>query len=194
MKARESGMPEEELWNSFFDADRTLDELALTREVRNVVEFGGGYGTFTIPAARRVRGLVYTLDIEAEMLAAIRTKAHRAGLNRVIAVQRDFVEQGTGLPGSFADYAMLFNILHAERPDALLAEALQVLAPGGLLAVTHWNYDPATPRGPAMSIRPRPKQCQAWVQQAGFEIVPPGMISNPPYHYGFVARKPRVRR
>jgi len=44
---------------------------------------------------------------------------------------------------------MLFNILHAERLGDLLIEARRVLTPEGLLAVTHWNYDACTPRGPA---------------------------------------------
>ena len=34
----------------------------------------------------------------------------------------------------------------------LLREARRVLEPGGLLGVMHWNYDPATPRGPSMDI------------------------------------------
>ena len=39
---------------------------------------------------------------------------------------------------------MLFNILHAERPNVLLKEALPLLRPSGVLAIVHWNYDPAT--------------------------------------------------
>jgi ubiquinone/menaquinone biosynthesis C-methylase UbiE len=52
------------------------------------------------------------------------------------------------------DYAMLFNILHAEQPERLLREARRILAPHGLLGIIHWNYDPSTPRGPSMEIRP----------------------------------------
>ena len=34
---------------------------------------------------------------------------------------------------------MLFNILHAERPEVLLDEAFRLLKPGGQLAIIHWN-------------------------------------------------------
>lgn len=36
----------------------------------NVVEFGCGYGAFTIPVARRASGLVTALDTEAEAVVA----------------------------------------------------------------------------------------------------------------------------
>jgi ubiquinone/menaquinone biosynthesis C-methylase UbiE len=103
--------------------------------------------------------------------------------------QRDFVAEGTGLPDDSVGYAMLFNILHAENPVSLLCEAFRVLRPGGKVGVIHWNYDPKTPRGPVMNIRPRPEQCQSWTREAGFALTVPFM-SLPPYHYGLVGRKP----
>jgi len=56
------------------------------------------------------------------------------------------------------------------------------------VGVIHWNYDPSTPRGPSMDIRPRPEQCQEWVQSAGFQLISP-IIQLPPYHYGMVGQK-----
>jgi ubiquinone/menaquinone biosynthesis C-methylase UbiE len=85
---------------------------------------------------------------------------------------------------------MLFNILHAERCEVLLEEAFRVLKPGGLLAIMHWNYDPTTPRGPSMDIRPQPEQCCDWAEQARFWLLPPGFIDLPPYHYGMVLERP----
>jgi predicted RNA methylase len=80
MKTRESGMPEEELWSTFFTPEEVLARLGLTNRCRDAVDFGCGYGTFTIPAARVVRGMVYALDIEPEMVAATATKAKVAGV------------------------------------------------------------------------------------------------------------------
>ena len=54
MKTRESGMPEESIWVEFFDPAKILRTLRLTPECGDVVDFGCGYGTFTIPAARVV--------------------------------------------------------------------------------------------------------------------------------------------
>jgi len=185
MKTRESGMPDEKMWERFFDARHILAQLDFTDSKADVVEFGCGYGTFSIAAARLTSGVVHALDIEPEMLRATAAKAKSLSLTNVRTVQRDFVGDGTGLPDGSVGYAMLFNILHAEDPVGLLREAHRVLRPGGKVGVIHWVYDVATPRGPDLSIRPRPEQCQAWVQKAGFKLVIP-LVALPPYHYGLV--------
>ena len=189
MKTRESGMPDESMWTGFFKPVAVLSSLQLTPDCGEVVEFGCGYGTFTIPAARIVSGTVYAVDIEPEMIQATEAAARTAGLTNVETRMRDFAAHGTGLPDAGVGYAMVFNILHAECPEVSLNEAHRVLKNGGKLGVTHWNYDPTTPRGPSMDIRPRPDQCRAWAEQAGFELLPPGLVDLPPYHYGMVFRK-----
>ena len=191
MKTRESGMPEEEMWRDFFDPEATLRLLKLTSSCQEVVEFGCGYGTFTIPSAWIVSGMVHALDIEPDMATGTQAKAEAEGLQNVRVYLRDFVTEGTGLPPSSMDYAMLFNILHAERPEILLDEAFRVLKPGGLLGIINWNYDPSTPRGPSMDIRPRPEQCRLWAEEARFEVLSPAIIDLPPYHYGFVFKRPQ---
>lgn len=184
-------MPEESMWAGFFDPPTVLAKLGLTDQCCDVVDFGCGYGTFTIPAARIVRGRVHALDIEAAMVAVTAEKARAAGLGNVLARQCDFVAEGTGLPDASVDYVMMFNILHAEQPLTLLREAFRVLRVGGRLGIMHWNYDPSTPRGPSMAIRPRPEQCRAWAEQAGFRPVGPELTSLPPYHYGMVMVRPQ---
>ncbi len=191
LKTRQSGMPEEKVWAEFFTPEAVVRKLGLASSCGDVVEFGCGYGTFTLPAARIVTATVHALDIDPEMIQATAAKAQEAGLANVRTCLRDFVTDGTGLPAESVDYAMLFNILHAECPHALLREAFRVLRPGGLLAIMHWNYDPSTPCGPSMEIRPRPEQCCAWAQQAGFSLRAPGIIDLPPYHYGIVLERPR---
>ncbi len=182
-------MPDEDMWASFFDADRILTQLGFDDPKADVVEFGCGYGTFTVAAAARPRGTVVALDIEPTMIEATQCKAQDRGLDNVRCLLRDFVRAGTGLPDNSASYAMLFNILHAENPLGLLREARRVLHPSGEVAVIHWNYDATTPRGPDLTIRPRPEQCQAWTREAGFDLTLP-LIALPPYHYGLVGRKP----
>ena len=189
MKTRESGMPDEEYWSSFFQPEWVLTQLGLTGECNNVVEFGCGYGTFTIPAASKVRGVVYAVDIERGMIELTAAKAKKQGLQNVNALQRDFVSEGTGLPDHSMNYAMLFNILHADQPDVLLQEAWRGLSPGGLLGIMHWNYDPSTPRGPSMSIRPRPEQCRTWAESVGFTSLTDQPIPLPPYHYGWIMQR-----
>ena len=63
----------------------------------NLVEFGSGYGTFTIASAALVTVTVFAFDIEPGMLkaAAIRTK--NLGLTNIKYVERDVIADGTGL-------------------------------------------------------------------------------------------------
>ncbi len=188
MKIREGGMPPDNMWKSYFNPDLILKELSLSRDYQTIVDFGCGYGTFAIPAARMITGVVYAFDIEDELITVCKNKVKAAGLRNVTCQKRDFISDGTGLSDNTVDYAMLFNILHTENPLALLREAYRILVPQGKIGVIHWNYDPTTPRGPSMDIRPRPEQCQEWIKAAGFELTKP-YISLPPYHYGIVGQK-----
>lgn len=189
MKVRDSGMPEEEMWSEFFDPEKILRTFGLDRGVMDIVEFGCGYGTFTPAAALLATGIVHALDIEPEMVETVQEKCRLAGIDNVRAVVRDFVAEGTGLPSDSIDAALLFNILHHEEPVALMKEAFRILKTGGRLAVIHWNYDPTTPRGPAMEIRPRPDQCIAWGRTAGVTFDERERFDLPPYHYGLLFRK-----
>ena len=58
MKTRESGMPDEQMWDNFFDPDIILDELGIQNIAGNIIDLGCGYGTFAIPAATRTKGLI----------------------------------------------------------------------------------------------------------------------------------------
>ena len=190
MKVRDSGMPDEDMWIGFFDPAKVLSIFGLGRGVHDLVEFGCGYGTFTLAAAGITSGTVHALDIEPEMVDFVRQKCVNAGITNVQAELRDFVSEGTGLADNSMDAALLFNILHHEEPVALMKEALRVLKPNGMLAVIHWNYDPTTPRGPAMEIRPRPEQCIEWGTTAGFDFNEVDRYDLPPHHYGLLFKKP----
>ena len=190
MRIRDSGMAEEAVWESFFEPASILSKLGLCATCGDLAEFGCGYGTFTIPAARIVSGTVYALDIEAEMIETTRGRAEKEGLENVRVVHRDFVVAGTGRPDRSADYAMVFNILHHENPVALLREAHRNLRPGGLVGIIHWIHDASTPRGPDLATRPRPEQCRRWAEEAGFARLDYNIVDLPPYHYGLVLARP----
>ncbi len=190
MKGRESGMPDEALWNSFFDAETTLDQLSAKKIAGDVTEFGCGYGTFTLPAARRASGIVTALDIDQTMISLVRNKAVTEKISNINVGNRDFIENGTGLPDNSQAYAMLFNLLHVETPAALLREAFRILQPSGIISVIHWRTDIPTPRGPSRSIRPTPEQCSEWMKTAGFHGVTITDLQNCcPYHYGMTAKR-----
>jgi ubiquinone/menaquinone biosynthesis C-methylase UbiE len=185
MKIRDSGMPDEGLWQTFFDEEEVLDRMGVRDLAGDIVDLGCGYGSFAVPAARRTDGTVHAYDIEEAMVAATRRRAEALGMDNLIVVQRDLMMEGTGLPPESCEVVMAFNILHAEEPLRLLAEAWRILQPGGRVTVVHWIPDPTTPRGPALEIRPRPEQCRAWMEAVGFAAISP-VIALPPYHFGLV--------
>ena len=187
MKVRDSGMPNEEMWSEFFKPKMILRTLGIDNRVRDIVDFGCGYGTFTIPTARMVNGKIYAIDIDPKMTEETERKIRENKLNNVEIILRDFVSNGSGLKDESVDYVMLFNILHTDKPERLLREAYRILRDGGKLGIIHWNYNSTTPRGPPMEIRPKPEQCIKWARNSGFNH--PLRYDLKPYHYGIVLTK-----
>lgn len=177
-------MPEEAYWETLFDVPLILDRLGVDARLRDVVEFGCGYGTFTIPVARRISGTLTTFDIEAGMVERTRQRAAAAGAWNILYVVRDLFAEGFGGEAGSKDGCLLFNILHGEEPVRLLSEAARVVRPGGAVLVIHWRHDPATPRGPNLDIRPRPEQIRQWAEQTCALEQEGPTVDLPPWHYG----------
>ncbi len=188
MKARESGMPEEKIWENFFDADKILEELEVVKDIENLVDLGFGYGTFTIPACRKIKGIVHAYDIEEFAVKGLENKLKLFRIENVFIYNKDFISEGTGLKDEEADFVLLFNILHAEESAGVLSEVHRILKKNGKAGIIHWRYDPSTPRGPSMTIRPEPETLRSMLINAGFNILKYN-INLPPYHYGILAQK-----
>jgi SAM-dependent methyltransferase len=188
MKARESGMPDEKMWQQFFEVDKILDELEVNNGIEKLVDFGSGYGTFTIPASKRIKGIVYAYDIEEYLIRELDARLKKNNINNVILFNKDFINEETAFQNEEVDFVMLFNIMHAEWSAEILKETHRILREKGKVGVIHWNYDSTTPRGPSMSIRPKPDELRVMLIDAGFSILKYN-INLPPYHYGILAQK-----
>ena len=182
-------MPEEDDWNNFFDTECVIKKIFGEKGCQgNLVEFGSGYGTFTLAVAKYLTGTVFALDIEADLIAQLRQKSNERAIRNVHAKVCDFVADGTGLEAESQSHAMIFNLLHLENPVELLKEAYRVLQSGGKLSVIHWRSDIPTPRGPALDIRPTPEQCRRWMKDAGFHLIRDVDLSECcQFHFGIVA-------
>ncbi len=189
MKYRDSGMPEEELWNSFFDSQTILEQMEITHEIQTLVDIGCGYGTFLFPVAKFINGTVIGIDIDEKLIDICKEKVNKESLNNIILHHHDISE---GVPPNLldmkqkVDYISLFNILHCEEPKKLLNIAYQLLNENGRLGVTHWKRD-QSPRGPALNIRPTPIQIVEWAKDVGFTLSKETEL--PPYHFGLVFKK-----
>ncbi|MEK7415782.1 MAG: class I SAM-dependent methyltransferase [Planctomycetota bacterium] len=189
MKTRDSGMPDEDWWTTFFDPPVILQTLGFDQIHGPVVDVGCGYGTFTLALARMTRHPVIALDIETDMVVLTRGKAAQAGFAHVDARLVDVTDGSLGVTPSSVDVVLLFNILHCEAPLELLNAARTALRPDGRVGVIHWRSDVPTPRGPDIAIRPKPDQCRSWLVQTGFQIEREAATLHP-YHFGMVGRNP----
>jgi SAM-dependent methyltransferase len=187
LKCRESGMPEEALWASFFNADAAVAQL--WPEPRgDALELGCGFGTFTLAAARCTQGIITALDIDPEMIVAVRTKANALKLANIHVREHDFVASDLGVASASQSHAMIYNLLHMEAPVRLLHKVRHALEIHATVSVMHWRTDVPTPRGPPMNIRPTPDDCAAWLIEAGFHRIQFVDLSKScPFHYGLIA-------
>ena len=189
MKFRDSGMPDEQMWNTFFYPINILSQMEITSDIKTLVDIGCGYGTFIVPASGIVHQIV-GVDIESEMIDVCAKKLNEYGIKNVELVCGDISTEATlnflaKYKGN-VDYITLFNILHCECPQELLNNAYDLLNVNGKVGVIHWMYG-ETPRGPEMEIRPKPKVIIDWAEKAGFTLEKE--IDLPPYHFGLIFSK-----
>lgn len=188
MKTRDSGMPDQVWWETFFDPDAIFDALDL-RDIQGVtIDIGCGYGTFTVAIAKRTTHPVIGIDIDPAMVAQTQERAHALGLRHVSARLLDATTASFGVAAGSTDLILIFNLLHCERPADLVQSAATALRPGGRLAAIHWRRDMQTPRGPDLSIRPSPEEMSGLLRDAGFQISRDPVIL-PPFHVGLVGTR-----
>ncbi len=80
MKVRDSGMPERDYWETLLDVPRILDDLRIDAAIADAVELGCGYGTFTVPIAQRIAGMLHAFDIDPEMIERTRERTATAAV------------------------------------------------------------------------------------------------------------------
>lgn len=183
-------MPEAAYWDTLFNVPLILDRMGVSQTNGQIVEFGSGYGTFTLPLAEKNKNKIHAFEIETDLVNDLEERAESSGIKNIFSIERDIISLGTGLEDNSVEYVMIFNLLHHEDPVSILKEAFRILRPRGTAGLVHWNYDPNTPRGPKMEIRPKPEGIYRQAIQAGFKLGSEKPIDLPPYHYGFIATKP----
>ncbi|ADU28531.1 class I SAM-dependent methyltransferase [Evansella cellulosilytica] len=186
MKYRESGMPEEALWENFFNPIEILKKLEVTEKVNTLIDVGCGYGTFLIPASHIVKENVIGIDIDEHYLRVCQERVATNDKVRLITGDiTDIVKSAEG-DIKLADYITLFNILHCEDPVQLFIDAAKLIKVGGKVGVIHWINDD-TPRGPSLEIRPSPNQIIKWAKDAHLSLEK--QVAFPPYHFGMLFNK-----
>ena len=109
----------------------------------NVLDFGAGSGSYSIPAAQLVgpTGKVYATDIHPLAIQEIRKKADNRGIRNLHTI---LTNCETRLPNASIDIILLFYVLHDfKNPYSIIVELDRVLKPKGILAIIDHKYDKA---------------------------------------------------
>jgi len=119
-----------------------LERIGIRRG-QTVLDFGCGYGAYTIPVARIVEGRVYALDKDKEALDALMQKAGSAGLINIERMETSG-ELEIELTDESVDAVLLFDVFHSFYfPQAgdrrrLLSEIYRIMKPSAFIAISVW--------------------------------------------------------
>lgn len=102
------------------------------KKTDHLLDFGAGTGYFSIPAAKMVDGTVYALDIDADMLDIIRSKAEQEHLTNVALIPAEGTE--LPLPDASINVVIASLVLHEIDPlGPVMDQISRVLEKGGYL-------------------------------------------------------------
>ena len=171
----------------FVNPQEVLNQLKLEGDII-AADFGSGSGGWTIPLAKRLKfGKVYAIDILAEPLFALKSKAEIEKVYNIETIRSNVEgKQGSKLPDAFCHLVLATNLLfEAEDKKQILAEAKRVLKKKGKILVVDWL--PEAPQGPkegrisAEEVKREAKDLNLKLEKE----FPAGV-----YHYGLVFIKP----
>ena len=175
--------------SSFLQPAKALQSAKLQADMR-VADFGAGSGFFTRAAARAVgpTGVVWAVDINADLLTRIKNISLAEGLQN-IEIARGDIERtgGSQLPEGGFDFVIASNLFFSLDDKAAGArEVARVLAHGGRALVIDW-------RDSFGGLGPHPEHVLTiGAARDIFEKVGLLYIEDVPageYHWGFIVRK-----
>ena len=169
-----------------------------------VADFGCGAGHYSIAMAKIVQkeGSVYAIDIQKELLAALKTTAEMNTLENLHIVWADLEqENGSHLADGIVDFGIISNILfQVEERNKVVKEIFRVLKNRGRVVVVEWAA-PSTSSGqvgtsssgggafgPPATQRISKQDAQTLFLQQGFKFLKE--IQPGDNHYGMIFVKP----
>ena len=147
-----------------FSPEQLLNMIPL-KETDNILDFGAGTGYFSIPAAKRILGNVYALDIDAEMLEIINEKAQKQQLTNIVPVQGSM--EALPLPDGSIDMIIASLVLHEIQPLApLLQQMKNLLKKEGYLICLELEPKGSSEKAPRMTL----EEMEREMKKAGFQV------------------------
>ncbi len=115
-----------------------LKDIGIRRD-QFVLDFGCGYGYYTIPAARVVgeRGKVYALDKDRVALTELLRRANSYGIKNIVPIEASG-KLDIGLDNESVDAILLYDVLHymsSKERSKIYSEAYRILRKDGFLSI-----------------------------------------------------------
>lgn len=116
---------------------RALREILDPRQAQRLLDIACGTGDFSLAIARRMHpdSRIIGLDLSEGMLAVMRDKVTKAGLERQISCEQGDSEQLRWEDATFDVVTIAFGIRNFAHRETALREILRVLRPGGRLVI-----------------------------------------------------------
>ncbi len=166
-------------WNN---PDQILQYLNLGQSTV-MADIGCGPGWFTVEAAKKIQpgGVVYGVDVSAEMLAKLKERAGAAGLANVQPVLAEENDEYP-IPTESVDVVLIANVYHeVDSATNFLGEIKRILRPASTCLVVDWRRE-ETPFGPPLEHRVDQQDVTEELVASGFILA--GTCDVGPYHYG----------
>jgi predicted methyltransferase len=158
------------------DAEERPDEVVAAMELKPgmaVADIGVGTGYFARRIAKQVgpTGIVYGVDVQPEMLELLKDYSSRDGVADIIKPILGG-DRFTHLPEASVDWVLLVDTYHEfQHPEAMLADILRALKPGGKVALLEYRLEGDTAKHIKVEHRMSVKQVLAEWNPAGFELI-----------------------
>jgi len=170
--------PDRDAWQK---PDQIMDALAIA-DGSAVADIGAGAGWFTIRLARRVgpNGVVYSQDVQRQMLEAIRRRVAREGLRNVET--RLGVGSAPNLPERSLDAVLVVDVYpEVEDRVTFLRNLAAALKPGGRLGIVNYKPGLGGPGpGPQEGVRVESAGVEGDALAAGLHVLASQTL---PYQY-----------
>ncbi len=144
--------------------EAVLDRIGHTEQT-DLADVGSGPGYFTLPAAIRTTATVYGIDVQPEMLIALKERTAESGLTNVKTVLGNAHQ--IPIDSGSVDCTLCAFVLHeVEQLSDALAELKRITKTGGNIGIIEWEKKP-TAYGPPVSERVAKDEMMQYLKAAG---------------------------
>ncbi len=168
------------------EAEENTSTLIRNMQIKKgevIADIGAGSGYHVFKMATLVPdGLVYAVDIQKEMLAAIRKRKEQEGIGNIRLIQG--TEQSSELPENTIDKVLMVDVYHEfTYPMEMMASIKKALRPGGsVYLIEYRGEDPSVP----IKILHKMTEQQAVKEMAAAGMVLVENIKNLPWQHCMV--------